>query len=291
VHPGELIWVRAKTAQGATCVLTVTYQYADPVDLGPKVTNANGVARWAWVVDPDPRSDAMYVMVECQDGEQWGVAEGDLPIERGAIACGVTSGNSRVAIDGALAPGEWDGAASVGPVVVDLDPRPTMATVFVRPTAQDLVVAIRFDRDLSSLGVHTVSVHLDSAPVDGSWNAGGTGTGDDGYTANLRRDWFFDVHLSTAVVPNQGQVDVDYGGTSDGSMAAGYHGSTTVVEMSHPFRSGDLRDVDLVPGETFGLSISSYLEEADGTETFANLFPWHASGQMQWAACEVPARS
>jgi hypothetical protein len=287
VHPGELVSVTAKTATGVTCVLATTYQFMEPVDLGSKVTNQKGVATWTWVVAPDGKSEAVYVTGECEDGDQWGIAQVDIPIEQ--VACEGAVGSGRVSVDGTLSSGEWDDASAFGPLAVEIGRNLLTATVYVRPDPRDLVIGVRFDRDLSNLAVHTVAVRLDATPVDGSWNAGGTGNGDDGFVANLLQGWFFDEHFSTAVYPNQGQSDDEYGSTKDGSMATGYHGTTTVVEMSHPFHSGDIRDVSLAAGERFGLSLWTYLKDAGGHEARVNLVPWYRSDPMQWVACDVPA--
>jgi hypothetical protein len=259
----------------------------EPVELGSNVTNHKGVATWTWVVAPDGPSDVVYVTVECEDGDRWETAQVDIPIEE--VACEGAVGSGRVTVDGALSSGEWSDASAFGPLAVEIGRNLFTATVYVRPGPRDLVIAVRFDRDLSSLAVHTVGVHLDAAPVDGSWNAGEAGNGDDGFVANLLQDWFFDDHFSTAVSPNQGQSDDEYGSTKDGSMATGYDGTTTVVEMSHPFRSGDLRDVFLDAGETFGLSLRTYLKDAGGHQAWLGLVPY-GSGPMQWVTCTVPAQ-
>ena len=96
--------------------------------------------------------------------------------EPAATSCGLSSATSPVTVDGLLSPGEWDDAAVFGPVTVELGTVATTATVYVRPDPGDLLIGVRFDRDLSSLAVHTVAVRLDASPVDGSWNAGGAGT-------------------------------------------------------------------------------------------------------------------
>ena len=105
---------------------------------------------------------------------------------------------------------------------------------------------------------------------------------------NLLRNWLFDEHFSTAVVPSQGQRDDSFGGTVDGSMAIAYGGSTTVVEVSHPFRSGDLRDTALTAGEKFGLSLFAYLKVADGRELTISLVPPTGAELERWTPCEVP---
>jgi hypothetical protein len=239
------------------------------------------------VVDPGGSSDAAYLTVVCDKGDLWGMDQVDVPIEPAPTACGATGGSGRVVVDGILAPGEWDGASVFGPVAVELGGRVTAATVHVRPGPRDLAIAVRFDRDLRSLAVLTVGVRLDAAPVDGSWNAGADGDGDDGLVANLQQGWFFDDHFSTAVEPNQGQGDGEHGGTVDGSMAVGYEAASTTVEMSHPLDGGDARDTALAAGEAFGLSIGTYMEDATGRTASTDLVPWSRSGPMRWVTCSV----
>ena len=289
MRPGELVEVAATTSKDVGCLLTMQYQFTDPVELDRKVTNSKGRVTWAWVVDPGGPSDAVYVTVDCGQGDLWGIAQVDIPIEPWAITCGVAAVSGRVAVDGVLSPGEWAEASVFGPVAAQIGSNLIMARIYVRPDPRNLSIAVQFDRDLSSLAVHTVAVRLDATPIDGSWNAGGSGNGDDGFVANLVHGWFIDEHFSTAVDPNQGQRDDEYGGTNDGSMAVGYHDTTTIVEISHPISGGDPRDAALAPGGEFGLSVSTYMENSDGQDSSTNLVPWHRSGPMQWAACEIPA--
>lgn len=82
-------------------------------------------------------------------------------------------------------------------------------------------------------------------------------------------------------------VDEAWGGTNDGSMATGYQETSMVVEMSHPFLSGHLRDASPAAGGKFGVSVSTYLKEAGGHEAWVDLVP-DRSGQTQWVACGVP---
>jgi formylglycine-generating enzyme required for sulfatase activity len=170
-------------------------------------------------------------------------------------------------IDGVMSPGEWDNAAyTFGPVTVNLPGGgTTTATVLIRNDGTNLLMAVTFDQDLSSFNTHTLSVKLDENPVDGDWNLGGDGNGDDGFVVHntafgVVRDRFFDMHFNCGpfdnpAAPCQGQTDLEWGGTNDGPAAVGNDGATTVIEMSHPLNSGDFRDAVLTSGQSYGLWI------------------------------------
>ena len=145
----------------------------------------------------------------------------------------------------------------------------TTATVFVTNDQTDLLIAVRFDLDLSVFHTHTIGVRLDENPVDNDWNGGGDGNGDDGFvvqhkTFGNRVDLMIDEHFNTSV--SQGQRDDAFGGTNDGTTGIVNAGSTTVIEMSHPLNSGDLRDAVLVQEQEFGLLVLTLIKQTiDGS--------------------------
>ena len=174
---------------------------------------------------------------------------------------------SGLTVDGVLSSGEWDTAAyTFGPTTVKLPGgQTTTATVLVTNDATDLYIAVLFDEDLSSFNTHTLSVRLDENPVDGEWNIGADGYGDDGLTVQhtafgVRRDRLFDSHFNCGpfdnpAAPCQGQTDTEWNGTNDGLTAVGNDGATTVIEMSHPLNSGDTLDSVLTQEQSYGLWI------------------------------------
>jgi len=174
-------------------------------------------------------------------------------------------------IDGVLRPGEWDAADMFGPTTVNLPGGgTTTATVFVMNDQIDLLIAVRFDEDLSSFETHTIAVRMDENPVDDAWNGGGDTFGDDGFVVQhkafgSRVDRMLDEHFNSAVVPPQGQRDDEWGGTNHGITAITNDGSTTIIEMSHPLNSGDYRDADLVQGQDFGLLVFTVIRQTIGS--------------------------
>lgn len=193
-----------------------------------------------------------------------------------------------ITIDGLFCGTEWIQpavGASVFPAIVNLPGGGTAsARVYVTNDATDLLMAVVFEHDLGSFFTHTVSVRLDENPVDGSWNAGTDGHGDDGWTvqhknaSGVRVDLMLDSHFNSGV--NQGQRDdlvTMPTGTNDGATAIVNNGASTVIEMSHPLNSGDLRDAVLTPLDSYGLSVFTFLKTSGGSSTTSNLIP-------QWAA-------
>ncbi len=175
-----------------------------------------------------------------------------------------------VTIDGVLQPGEWSDATTYGPVIVDLPGGgTTTATVFVMNDQTDLLLAVRFDDDLSSFETHTIAVRLDENPVDNAWNGGDDTLGDDGFvvqhkTFGSRVDLMIDEFFYTTL--NQGQSDDDWSGTNNGVTAIQNVASTTVIEMSHPLNSGDSRDAVLVQSQAFGLWVSTTIRQTIGAD-------------------------
>jgi hypothetical protein len=176
--------------------------------------------------------------------------------------------SSGVAIDGEISPGEWSGADVYGPVTVDLpDGGTTTATVYATNDATDLLFAVKFDQDLSSYETVTVAVRLDENPVDGAWNAGGDGNGDDGFTVQhkafgVQVDRVYDSHYNTSV--GQGQRDDLYGGVNNSVTAMISNGSSTVIEVAHPLNSGDFRDAVLVLDDNYGLLMFTTIRHTIG---------------------------
>ncbi len=189
---------------------------------------------------------------------------------------------SVITIDGVFCGAEW---AAVEPSFANVNlpgGGTILAGIYVTNDATDLLMAVVFSQDLGSFFTHTVAVRLDENPVDGSWNAGTDGNGDDGWVVQhinafgVRVDLMLDEHFNSTA--GQGQGDVAKGGTNDGVTAIVNNGASTVIEMSHPLNSGDFRDAVLASTNPYGLSVFTFLRQiSGGPTTTTNLIP-------QWAA-------
>jgi hypothetical protein len=188
----------------------------------------------------------------------------------------IPPGFGTATVDGVLGQGEWDNASfTFGPITVNLPGgATTTATGFVMNDQSDLFLAVQFDQDLSSFNTHTLAVRFDENPVDSDWNLGADGNGDDGLTVQqkafgARVDRLFDSHFNcgpfTPAAPCQGQNDSEWGGTTDGTTAVVSDGSRTVIEVSHPLNTGDIRDAALLQGQSFGLLVFTNVGGPVGT--------------------------
>jgi Tol biopolymer transport system component len=186
-----------------------------------------------------------------------------------------------VVVDGVLSPGEWDQADHYAVDITLPNSQTTTADIYIINDATDLLMAVRFNTDISTWGTN-IGVRIDE-DGSGSWDGGDHTSpyGEDGWVAqdhvDPEADRFFDEFFNTGMSTPQGQDDVDYGGAVDGSMASGSDGLRTVIEMSHPLASGDAsRDAQLSPGASAPFLLLINLPQSGPTED--HRFP--ASGFM-----------
>lgn len=175
-------------------------------------------------------------------------------------------GQGQAAIDGAMAPGEWAGAAAY-PFAASLpDGGTTPATLYVMNDAQHVYFAVALEGMLLDRMVRFL-VQLDNDD-DGFVEAG------DDYFGTVFSPYssvsFSDAHIfEVSEVAGDtiaagymdtyfnGNASPDDDGTIDGQGAVGAAGGLTVIEMAHPLDSADdLYDVSLAPGSSLGISFS-----------------------------------
>jgi hypothetical protein len=163
-------------------------------------------------------------------------------------APGVASpGFGTAAIDGLLGPGEWDNAVQLDvPINVPaIDGGGTVpGTLYVMNDETNLYFGLKVPR---SLPRSNFNVGLDNN------HNGGLEPGED--VIGVSPGGFFD-NFVTAVVPCppgvQCSFDVAVGGTQDGQGSIGDNGTFTFYEVAHPFNSGDVYDIRVRAGDTFG---------------------------------------
>jgi TolB protein len=162
---------------------------------------------------------------------------------------------SAITVDGVMTAGEWDQADHYETTITLPDNTTTRADIYITNDATNLLVAVRFNTDISAWGAD-VAIRLDENS-DGGWDEGVDGNGEDGFTGQDRvasSDQFFDEFLY--VDTNQGRSDLDFAGTNDGVLAVGGDASKTVLEMSHPLASADaLHDAQLAVGDVVGFLV------------------------------------
>ncbi len=157
------------------------------------------------------------------------------------------------AIDGVMAPGEWQCARHMDFTANLSGGSGTPATLYWMNDGDSLYLAVRVARDASDK-VASLRFDFDNNG-DGVVEAGEDAFGVDSKTG------FFDEYLTDKCVNRSqagcGEADTAAGGTTDGAGAIGYDGTHLVYEVAHPLNSGDTgHDFALVPGSTFGMYLT-----------------------------------
>jgi hypothetical protein len=175
-----------------------------------------------------------------------------------------------VVVDGVLSPGEWLDADHYTTDITLPDNSTTTADIYVTNDPTRLLVAGRFDENISAWGSNT-GVRIDE-DGNGAWDGGGHASpyGEDGWVAQDRvypeSDRFLDEFFDTAA--NQDHTDEAYGGVNDGAMASVSNTDATFVELAHPLASGDAdRDAQLVPYDVIGFALRLNLPRASVTKS------------------------
>ena len=154
-------------------------------------------------------------------------------------------------IDGILAPGEWNKAATADVTIVLEDGSAAPSTLFVMNDNKNLYLGLKVPR--TSLGASTVAFQFDNN------NNGIAEIGDDALVLNPDAGFFDEARTNQPPCPT-GPIcvlkDTDVGGTQDGQGATTNNGSYSFYEMSHPLDSGDrLHDFSLKSGSVVGFSL------------------------------------
>jgi hypothetical protein len=191
-------------------------------------------------------------------------------VARSLVTAPVPSACGTPVVDGVLAPGEWDGAVSArfgAKIPESAGGGEIPATLQAMSDDVNLYVAIRFDLptaqfsqsfavELDANGDGMIS-HGDDAFVFGRWEVHPWGGGGDTY--------FVDDYRWSCLVEGQHSVcapaDTDAlegfppPGTNDGGGAIAFDATSTTVELWHPYRGGDARDLFASPGEELGVNL------------------------------------
>lgn len=178
----------------------------------------------------------------------------------------VLSGSGTAAIDGQMAPGEWDSAGSVTfPVNLPLADGggTTAGTLLVMNDGENLYLAVRIVR--SQLNGGDLGFGLDQTvfEFDNDHDESAPEEADDiillspGLHMEGLSAFFDEVRTTRTPCPEGvgmcGLLDVQTGGTNDGAGVAANDGTSSFFEIAHPLDSADdLNDFSLAPGNTVG---------------------------------------
>ena len=190
---------------------------------------------------------------------------------RSLVVAPVVSACGTPVVDGILSPGEWDAAVSFrfG------SPRPESAgggevpgTFQAMSDGVNLYIAFRLEQDTTAFA-QSHYVELD-ANHDGAISQGddvfGFSRWPDPWSSEEQVTLFTDAYRWNCVVDGSpavcGPADVEVlegfppPGTNDGGATIRIDDTSTVVELWHPYRGADLRDVAASPGDVVPLSLA-----------------------------------
>ncbi len=206
------------------------------------------------------------------------------------------AGVGTATIDGRLAPGEWDGAAS-HPITAIALPSGAMTSgqLLVMNDATNLYLAVRMDLPAAEppFAIFFVSFEFDDDHDDHFV------LGDDLITATFyptsgssQPEDCFVGSCPYDPARQCGLNDVSYGGGQSNVLAAIVNAGTAIVaELAHPLDSGDSRDFSLAPGDVVGfrMGISVYFTGSGGTLTpVSSFYPADMGGDILVSGGAVP---
>lgn len=157
------------------------------------------------------------------------------------------TGRGTATVDGSLAPGEWDGAASVEVRARNVDGKAITAVLHLMNDAENLYLALRVASGDTSSASWTVEFDSDN---DGKAEPGTDMVGVEG---NRFFDRVFRQSLTGALELVE---DVKLGGSVDGQGARKVVQGETTFEISHPLDSRDGADIRLDAGDRVGFFTS-----------------------------------
>jgi hypothetical protein len=167
-------------------------------------------------------------------------------------------GSGTAAVDGMLAPGEWQNARALTFQAArpPNDGGGTMS-VILREMNDAANVYVSFEIGRGTFGGATQALLYFEDNHDGAIAEGDEHFATDvGIFSPVNFVDGFWTGCSPGAPPACPSRDTDYGGTSDGAAAASASGTTTVLEMSHPLNDADTsHDWSLSAGQVVGFAI------------------------------------
>lgn len=210
----------------------------------------------------------------------WSPVGSDLAFE--AVVAPVRLANYGTATaDGAIAAGEWASAGVVNFYTVDND-GDVPATALVMNDATNVHLAVVRETFLApGMSNFFLNVNADNnndgvayQTGEDLWALGGDG---------LAPAWMSDAVGSNASCPGSPSAceypaDTSVGGVQNGSGALARTDDEATFEVTHPFNSGDAKDIALPVGQTFGLNLNMGVNPA----------PWSYYSQFPQSPTAMP---
>lgn len=192
------------------------------------------------------------------------------------------TGSGSAVVDGTMAPGEWDGAASMTVQVATSDNTSVSGTLHVMTDDTRMYMALEVDADITDRMFRLTVLFDDNG--DGFADPGEDFIGAV-WSPYSGATQFADAHVYARATRAGDTIassvyDSSYGGSSDGAAATHSSNGVTVLELWHPLDSGDDKDLSVAAASatpfSFGIGVlnSEWIETRD----WANLGVAESSG-------------
>ena len=178
-------------------------------------------------------------------------------------------------LDGNVGDSEWSNASKLTfPMFNPGVGAAFNATLYVMNSGQYLYLGITIDDDEFSTQGNFLP-QGDGFRIDFDNDRSGSlfALHDDVLGINAGFPQFADNYIDGDPVSSSSEADVNGGGASNGSGAAGRIGNQNHFELRHPLCSGDTLDFCLHPGDVIGFRLEYLDAQADGSLGGVQLFP------------------
>ena len=176
-------------------------------------------------------------------------------------------------LDGNINPGEWSSASrQTFQMTNSGSADPFTATLYVMNSGYYLYLGITInDDEFTTQGQYLPEGDEFRIDFDNDHSGSLFALGDDNVCISAGSPQFQDQHIYS--LPKSCRLDVEGGGTSDGTGAASRVGDQNHFELRHPLCSGDSLDFCLSPTHTVGFRLEYLDAEADGGFGSSQFFP------------------
>lgn len=183
-------------------------------------------------------------------------------------ACGAAT------LDGVIDAQEWSGASTLTFQMIPGSAGPLTATLYVMNSGYYLYLGVTInDDEFTPLGQYLPKGDSFRIDFDNDHSGSLFALHDDMLSISAGLPQFGDNHLYGGAVPSSSDLDVVYGGTSDGSGAASRVDNLNHFELRHPLCSGDALDFCLHPMDVVGFQLEYMDAESDGSYGGSHFYP------------------
>jgi hypothetical protein len=183
-------------------------------------------------------------------------------------ACGAAT------LDGVIDADEWSSASTLTFLMIPASADPLTATLYVMNSGYYLYLGITInDDEFTPAGQWLPRGDVFRIDFDNDHSGSLLTLHDDVLNIAAGLPQFSDNHLYDEQNPAASDLDVNHGGTSDGSGAASRVANLNHFELRHPLCSGDTLDFCLQPGGVIGFHLEYLDTEGYGSEPDSQFYP------------------